>query len=174
MKADGVTCYNRDGVDWLGQPFTKKLSCPKGQIQPLWFGLMLPEDRRGELSFEIVLSASGQSETITVRIHSEGDPIANHGDGELWRLSRLRWLNSSIGMDDGVARPYSPIRRKGDTLFCLGRSVTLAENGLPAGIVSYLFRLFRPRRLRGTGHLCAGGHRQRKGIVPESAEQPGI
>ena len=34
-----ITCFNRDGVDWLGHPFAKKLSCSKGRIQPLWFGL---------------------------------------------------------------------------------------------------------------------------------------
>jgi len=137
LAAEDVTCYNRDGVDWLGRPFTKKPCCPKGQIQPLWFGLMLPADRTGRLSFEIVLSAHGHSEVVTICIRSEGEPIANHGDGELWRLSRLRWLNSAVGMDDGAVKPYSSVRREGDTLFCLGRSVTLAENGLPARIVSY-------------------------------------
>lgn len=143
IDSGDVTCYNRDGVDWLGRPFTKTISCPKGRIQPLWFGLMLPGDRTGELSFEIVLSAAGHSEATAIRIRSEGEPIANHGDGELWRLSRLRWLNSSIGMGDIAVKPYSPVWRKGNMLSCLGRSVALGENGLPAGIVSYFDQSIR-------------------------------
>lgn len=137
MNAENITCYNREGVDWLGRAFEKKLSCPKGRIQPLWFGLMLPSDRTGSLSFEIVLSANGYCKSILIQLQVEGEPIANHGDGDLWRLSRLRWLNSTIGLDEEAAKPYTPVYREGDTLYCLGRSVKLSENGLPEKITSY-------------------------------------
>lgn len=137
LSAEDIDCYNREGVDWLGNAFAKKISCPKGRVQPLWFGLMLPENRTGRLSFEVVLTAAGHSETVKISIQSEGKPIENHGDGDLWRLSRLRWLNSTIGLDEEAPKPYTPVRREQDTLFCLGRSVSLGENGLPAGISSW-------------------------------------
>ncbi|MGN1408595.1 MAG: glycoside hydrolase domain-containing protein [Eubacteriales bacterium] len=131
-----ITCFNRDGVDWLGHPFTKKLRCDKGRIQPLWFGVQVP-CQTGQIDFEVTVSANGYSCTVPVHIKIEGEPIANHGDGDLWRLSRLRWLNSTIGLDDEPAKPYTPVHREGDTVFCLGRSVKLSENGLPARIDSY-------------------------------------
>lgn len=63
--------------------------------------------------------------------------IADHGDNEPWRHSRLRWLNSQIGFDDEVIAPYTPLVLKDKTIRCLGREVTLSPLGLPANITSY-------------------------------------
>lgn len=140
LTAQDITCYNREGVDWLGKPFINKLHCDKGKIQALWFGLQLPKDKTGALDFSVIITANGHSASTRIHLDVAGEPIADHGDGELWRLSRLRWLNSRIGLSDQPAKPYTPVRCEGDTLSCLGRSVTFGDNGFPAAITSFFDR----------------------------------
>jgi len=139
---DGITCFNRDGVDWLGKPFIRPLCCPKGKVQPLWIGLQLPAKEK-TVSFTVTVSAEGFSKAIPVTLRVRGEPVGNHGDGDLWRLSRLRWLNSSVGLDDEVVSPFTPVTHEGDTVSCLGRSVRFGKDGLPAGITSFFDQSIR-------------------------------
>ena len=55
---------------------------------------------------------------------------------ELWRQSRLRWLDSTVGIDDQVTAPYTPLSVSGRTVSCLGREVRVAPTGFPASIRS--------------------------------------
>jgi hypothetical protein len=59
------------------------------------------------------------------------------GDNEPERLSRLRWLNSTIAEDDEIVDPYVALSVKGNTVECLGRDVTFGEDGFPVSIKSY-------------------------------------
>ncbi len=36
--------------------------------------------------------------------------LTDAGDSDLWRLSRLWWLDSRIAVDDETVAPYTPIR----------------------------------------------------------------
>ena len=58
------------------------------------------------------------------------------GDGEPWRHSRLRWLDSRIGIDDNVTAPYTPVAVQGPTVSVLQRDIRLGANGLPESITS--------------------------------------
>ena len=58
------------------------------------------------------------------------------GDSEPWRHSRLRWLDSTVGIDDEVTAPYTPMTVNGQTVSCLGREVRVAATGFPASIQS--------------------------------------
>jgi hypothetical protein len=41
---------------------------------------------------------------------NDASPLYDHGDADVWRLSRLRWLNSAIGSDNSqVPPPYTPV-----------------------------------------------------------------
>ena len=50
--------------------------------------------------------------------------LEDAGDSELWRHSRLRWLNSTIAIDDEVFGPYTPVGIDGQTVKVLGRRGT--------------------------------------------------
>ena len=52
-------------------------------------------------------------------------------------MTRLRWLDSRLAQDDGIVPPYTPLTVDGLTIGCLGRSLTIGPDGLPAGISSY-------------------------------------
>lgn len=139
IPASSFTCFNTSGTDVTGTVFEKNCSVEKGKVQALWIGTQIPEQvsagvYRGTLT---VSSANAESKSVEVALTVSENVIANHGDNEPWRHSRLRWLNSQIGFDDEVIAPYTPLVLNDKTIDCLGRRVTLSALGLPAGITSY-------------------------------------
>ena len=63
--------------------------------------------------------------------------LEDAGDAELWRLSRLRWLNSRIAFDDEIVPPYTPLVVRENTVSCLGRTLTIGLDGFPSQLSSY-------------------------------------
>jgi hypothetical protein len=82
----------------------------------------------------IVAAKNVEPTPVQVILNVTENVREDRGDGEPWRHSRLRWLNSTLGMDDAPTAPYTPLVRKGDAIQCLGREVTLGPAGLPAQI----------------------------------------
>ncbi len=87
-------------------------------VKPVWVMVEIPKDAAGT-----VLRGSVE--------------VADRGDA--WRLARLKWLDSDIGREDTVTKPYTDVavdeaRR---AVKILGRELVLGEDGLPARIVSY-------------------------------------
>ena len=46
LGASAFTCLNLGGVDSAAQPFARTLAVPKGQVQPVWCGVQVPESAR--------------------------------------------------------------------------------------------------------------------------------
>lgn len=139
IPASAFTCFNTEGIDVTGTVFEKNCSVAQDKVQALWIGAMVPEqlsagDYKGTVT---VSAANAETKTVDVVLHVTDHLIANHGDNEPWRHSRLRWLNSQIGFDDEVIAPYTPVLLKEKKLSILGRDVQLAANGFPASITSY-------------------------------------
>lgn len=139
IPASSFTCFNTGGTDVTGASFEKNCSVEKGNVQALWIGTQIPEHlSAGTYKGTVTVSApQTKSKSVEVSLTVSENVIANHGDNEPWRHSRLRWLNSQIGFDDEVIAPYTALVLKDKTIQCLGREVTLASTGLPAGITSY-------------------------------------
>lgn len=139
VPASSFTCFNTEGTDVTGTHFEKNCSVGKGKVQALWIGTQIPEQiSAGTYKGTVTVSAANaESKTVQVAITISNNTIANHGDDEPWRHSRLRWLNSQIGFDDEVIAPYTPLVLNGNTIGCLGREVTLSPAGFPATVTSY-------------------------------------
>jgi len=140
IPAAAFRCFNQGGTDWLGRVFTKRLDVPRGRIQALWCGVAVPLDAapgvyRGPVA---VQAENVPMAEMTLELTVRPTRIAAHGDHDLWRMARLRWLDSSIGLDDEPFPPYPAVTMDsaGRTAQVLGRRVTLGDNGLPARIVS--------------------------------------
>ncbi len=146
-----VTCLNTGGTDWLGRPLSKDLSLSSERVQPLWFGLDLPEDVCGEYTGTVTVRAEGDKASLPVTVRVAGEPLPDRGDGDLWRLARLRWLNSTIGIDEEPTEGFLPIEIDGSVLSILGRTMELANTGLPARIST----CFAPGVDRFTGEPAA-------------------
>jgi len=154
--AQGV-CFNTEGTDWKGRHFDKVCAVPQGQIQALWCGLAVPQDvpsgtYRGKVTVRPRLAATENSSppekkqrtplkdqptTLTLELEISGPALPDQGDSQPWRHSRLRWLNSTIALDDEVVKPFTPVELAGLELHCLGRSLYLDSTCLPARIRSF-------------------------------------
>ena len=131
---------NTGGIDLNGVPFSKSVSVEKGEVQPLWIGIAVPEEAEPDVyTSKVVVGAQGlPSQSISLELAIEDEVIEAHGDNEPQNMSRLHWLNSTIGTDpDFIMPPFEPISVDGKNLHILGRRIVLAPNGLPAQIESF-------------------------------------
>ncbi|HQL72965.1 MAG TPA: DUF6067 family protein [Phycisphaerae bacterium] len=138
VPAGGITCFNLAGRDWLGRPMQMDLTVPEGKVQAMWLGMQIPPDASAGLHRgEVTVSAEGAPPAkVSLEIEVAGEQLPDCGDGELWRLSRLRWLNSDLGVDDELVPPFTAVTVNGDEVGVLGRRIRFGETGLPASIVS--------------------------------------
>jgi len=139
IPASAVSVFNLGGVDSKGHDFTIPLSVPKGAVQPLWLGIAVPEDAiSGRYTGTVTVVAGGfPPRPIPVTITVSDRTIRAHGDDEPWRMSRLRWLDSRIALDDELVRPFTAVAVQGRNVRVLGREVTLGDDGLPVRIKSF-------------------------------------
>ena len=135
VPASAFTCFNLGGVDYHGRRFdrTADYTIAAGAVGSLWVGVDLSASLaagtyRGTLSLTArsggVGSGSGIEDggggggggggtyTVALSLVLEvgGAPIAEHGDGDIYSLSRLRWLDSTAGIDDTLPAPFVPPR----------------------------------------------------------------
>ena len=140
IPASAVTCFNIEGVDPNGKAFTKTVSVPAAKVQPLWFGVDIPASAQaGNYKATLTIAANdGSSHSLPIEIAISGQPIADRGDSQPWRHSRLRWLNSTLGLEDTPTSQYSDINFAGNRFQCLGRTITLNKDSyLPEKIDSW-------------------------------------
>jgi len=139
IPTSAVSVFNLGGVDSKGHDFTMPLSVPEGTVQPIWLGIAVPEDAiSGRYRGSVTVTATGlPPRTVPVTIAVSDRIIPSHGDDDPWRMSRLRWLDSRIALDDELVRPYTAVAVHGRSVRVLGREVTLGDDGLPVRVESY-------------------------------------
>ncbi|MGM9804308.1 MAG: glycoside hydrolase domain-containing protein, partial [Muribaculaceae bacterium] len=140
IPASAITCFNLEGINPAGQYFTRNITIPANTVQPLWFGVDIPHDASSGIytASLTIKSDNGNSLKIPIAITISGQPIADRGDSEPWRHSRLRWLNSTLGLEDTPTSAYPDIELKGNKISCLGRMITLSKStSLPEKIDSW-------------------------------------
>jgi hypothetical protein len=139
IPANRLTCFNTEGRDPAGKYFTKTVDVPKGGVQPLWIGVDIGKEMQaGNYSGTITVRPEGlASRIIPVRLRIADSILADRGDGEPWKHSRLRWLNSTLGLDSSNVAPYTPVMMPEKNRFALlGHEISVAAEGLPMNITS--------------------------------------
>ncbi len=133
-----ISCINTEIVDHTGAHSEKAVPLTEGEIQPLFFVIGAAPDKAGtEDTASLSLQTDAGEYTLRLRLHRTDEPVADGGDDDLSRLSRLRWLNSSRFLDDKPVAPYFAPRLAGNTVDILGRKIRIGENGLPADVRTY-------------------------------------
>jgi hypothetical protein len=157
IDAGAFTSFNTGGIDWEGKPFKKECRVDKGKVQALWIGVQVPQNiDAGLYEGTLKVKPLNMSPTdIKVKFEVLNEQIGNSGDNEPTRLSRLRWLNSTIASDDDVVAPYSPLTVSGNKVKCLGREVTFGQTGFPESIKSYFSESVTKIQDRGREILAA-------------------
>lgn len=140
IPSSAFTCFNTDGVDPYGNEFSKQVDVEKGKVQPFWIGVDIPKEisagiYKGKI---IVKTGNASSQIVDVKLTVGDNVLADRGDSETWRHSRLRWLNSTAGIDDKPVAPYKPIKALGNRMYDLsGKVLTMGVKGMPASVNVY-------------------------------------
>ena len=139
IAAARLNSLNEGGTDWDGTTLTKRVDVAAGAVQAMWCGVDVPLDAApGTYTGRATITAEGAAPvTVALSIVVRADSVLAGGADEPEKLTRLKWLNSSIGQRNDVIAPYTPIVVSGRTLRFLGRSLTLDASGLPARIETF-------------------------------------
>lgn len=136
-------CINTDIVDKFGNKGKQTVYLKKDNIQPLFFVMQAKEKivKTTKCSVKIVTDIGVKDFKLEVSITNE--QVENNGYNDLWRLSRLKWLNSTLYQDDTIVKPYikpsffTNGETETTTLAVLGRKIELSRCGLPSQVFSF-------------------------------------
>jgi hypothetical protein len=145
IPASALTCLNAGGVDVAGQPFTLDVSVGAGAITVLWVLITTPADAgaAGGYTGVVTLSApggAGGAVPVSVSLTLAGPVNPTAGFEDPSSLARLAWLDSTLGLEDTVPKPFvavgaAPPAADGSlNVTALNKVVTLGPGGLPAAI----------------------------------------
>jgi len=140
ISKDRLTCFNTEGIDLNGKYFNKDIKIEKGTVQVLWFGIDLEEDvKPGPYKGMVIIQPEGMvADTVYLHLDISVEIAQDRGDSKPQMMSRMRWLNSTVGVDeDFIIDPFVPVSHTDNTVSVLGRDLVLNEKGLPENIISY-------------------------------------
>lgn len=131
-----ISCINTDVVDKYGVRKCQRVNLLSNIIQPLFFTVQA--DKLGERQEKCRITIETERENISFDIlfNITTQPVENSGYNDLWRLSRIDWLNSNLHIDDSLTEPYISPAIIDDSTVILGREIKFGKNGLPQQIYS--------------------------------------
>ena len=132
-----MQCINTDVVDKFGTPKKQSVKLKANVIQPLFFIVEADKIGRRTETATVTVKADSGVYTFDINFKINDSLVANNGYNDLYRLSRLKWLNSTLAQDDMLVKPYIAPKHKGNTVSILGRDIEFAPNGLPKQVYSF-------------------------------------
>ena len=155
IDKEAMTCFNMGGIGSDGRPFTKTVDVAAGKLQPLWIGIDFEGARPGTYRGTVIVRSDKGKMKLPVTVTVEEGEIAEKGCSLGKNLSRMSWLNSTLGQEEEVTRGLEPLRRDGRTISLLGRSLTIGDDGMPAAFRSYFNKSVETLNDTGTEVLSA-------------------
>jgi len=140
IPAAEITCLNITGVDPDGNPFTRDINIPQGQVQALWLGIDIPEKIDPGLYEGTIQVIPDNAAPVEIKLNLKvtNKVLDDRGDSEPWRHSRLRWLNSTLGIDDEPVNPYQEIEyNEGNIVILTGKKIKLGKDLFPESVQVY-------------------------------------
>ncbi|MEO8414314.1 MAG: glycoside hydrolase domain-containing protein [Ginsengibacter sp.] len=140
ISSADLFCINTNGIGYDGTPFVKELNVEQDKVQALWCGIDVPGNAvAGTYSGSATVSADGKpSKEIQLTLTVSNDVAEDGGVNEPWKMTRLRWLNSTMAQDNSVIAPYTALEVKDHTVSLLGRKVVINTDGFPEQIQTFL------------------------------------
>eukprot|EP01052_Picozoa_sp_SAG31_P009023 SAG31_NODE_466_length_15291_cov_7.540066_8_plen_1560_part_00 len=141
-----VNCVTLEGVDFRGQRFVKHdVGAEARTVLPIWCGVAVPTAAAAQLytgviNISAIVNTSWRtSASVKLLVNVSNNTAAESGDGDLWRRSRIRWLDSTRAQDDDPAPPFTAFKVNNETLSVsmLGRSLWIGHEGLPTRISAW-------------------------------------
>jgi len=82
-----------------------------------WFGVDVPQDLpAGDYTGTITINLDAVSQEAAAAVFKValtvqgGEPIPNAGADDLWRMSRLGWLDSTVGIDRNITAGFDELQ----------------------------------------------------------------
>ena len=134
----GMTCFNLGGTDYLGKTFQKLVDVGHSRVQPLWFGIAVPKDAKGVYRTTVTIAAANASPSkVEIELTVQGEQVKNSGFDRGKSLSRLAWLNTTVGCVEKPTKGFTSPKRRGRVIDILGRTVEIGDGGLPSKISTF-------------------------------------
>ncbi len=139
IPSSELTCFNQEGTNWDGKPVEFTVDVPQSKVQALWCGVQIPENARTGryLGTVTVTSDNSEAQVIDLEIKVIADVLADKGDSEVWRHARLRWLNSTIALDNEPVAPYREMNLEGNRIEATGKTVVIGGNGMVESVCTH-------------------------------------
>jgi len=138
IEAKDISCINTDGTRYDGTPFANTVSVSKGKIQAMWCGIDVPQTAAaGTYNGKATVIADGKSKEINLQITVSNQVTKNGGIDSPEKMTRLKWLNSTLAQENTVIAPYTPLTVNNSEIALLGRKLIVAPNGFPAQIQTF-------------------------------------
>jgi hypothetical protein len=136
IPAASLACLNCGGTNWDSLPLIKTVDVSQGRVQPFWITLLVPPaTAAGVYTGQVTVTPSNApAQTVTVNLTILAEVTTNHGYNDPASHSRLRWLDSQLGVSDNPIPPYTAMTLADNTVGVLGRTLTFGENGMPTDI----------------------------------------
>lgn len=128
-----VRCLNTAGTGPNGVFFYRKLTLVSGMMQPLLIGFDLSEAKLG--TFETSVAIGTVKVRLTLSVNDE--PVFNDGADDIYSGSRMKWLNSGLGIKQSPIKGYSPLTLEENKLLFTGKTAVIGNNGLLEDVQSY-------------------------------------
>ena len=138
IRKSGMTCFNLGGIDHTGKPLQKHVDVALSHVQPLWFGIMVPKDANGVFRTTVTIAAANAGAIkVDVELTVRGEQVKNSGFDRGKSLSRLAWLNTTVGSIEKPTKGFTSPKRRGRIIDILGRTVEIGDGGLPSRISTF-------------------------------------
>lgn len=131
-----ISCINTDVSDKYGVRKKQRVCLKKNIIQPLFFTARAEKLGKRQSRCTITITTERESRSFDILFSIIQSPVENNGYNDLWRLSRIKWLNSDLCIDDELVKPYTAPELSGNKAAILAREIKFADNGLPSQIYS--------------------------------------
>eukprot|EP01051_Picozoa_sp_SAG22_P003739 SAG22_NODE_186_length_15907_cov_45.496774_6_plen_895_part_00 len=151
IPASALSSPNLAGMTSRGKPFTRAMNVDGGKNGVLWIAVTVPPNATSgnysgtvRLELQVLHSATIPRELqvillpVTVEV-SPMNPVASHGDLDAGRLTRARWLDSTLGIDDAPTERAGPLlldRTRNAVSTGHGSEVVIDATGLPRSVGS--------------------------------------
>ena len=134
-----IYSINTDGVAYDGKPFQSTINIPAGKVQSVWCCLDVPlKTPEGTYYGTATISAKGAEPTIIqISLTVTSQNLPNGGIDQPQKMTRLKWLNSTLAQENTVIQPYTPLEVNGNIISLLGRKVELNKDGFPKQIQTF-------------------------------------
>ena len=102
-----ISCINIDVVDKYAKSKKQCVQIKAGIMQPLFFTVQAEKIGKREETASITIETEKETRTFELVFNINDSPVQNNGYNDLWRLSRLKWLNSDIEQNDDIIKHRS-------------------------------------------------------------------